>query len=73
MTRAKDELHLLLPQRFFAHQQRVNGDRHMYAAQTRFIPESILHNFDNVAWPQAPAESTIIGKPQLPVDIGARM
>jgi DNA helicase-2/ATP-dependent DNA helicase PcrA len=74
MTRAKDELHLLVPHRFFAHPQRINGDRHMYAIRTRFIPESILHHFDSVGWPQAPAESTFIGKAQLqPVDIGARM
>jgi len=29
MTRAKDHLHLVMPQRFFAHQQKSNGDRHM--------------------------------------------
>jgi DNA helicase-2/ATP-dependent DNA helicase PcrA len=45
MTRAKDHLHLLLPQRFFAHQQRGDGDRHMYTNRTRFIPDSILHFF----------------------------
>src|SRR5690606_9310332 len=28
MTRAKDELHLVLPQRFHVHQQPRNGDRH---------------------------------------------
>ena len=38
MTRAKDHLHLILPQRFYAHGQRGNGDRHIYAARTRFIP-----------------------------------
>ena len=37
MTRAKDHLDLIMPQRFFAHQQKSNGDRHMYAARTRFI------------------------------------
>jgi hypothetical protein len=30
-TRAKDHLHLILPQRFYAYQQRSNGDRRMYA------------------------------------------
>ena len=39
MTRAKDELHLIVPQRFFTHQQSRNGDRHVYASRTRFIPE----------------------------------
>jgi DNA helicase-2/ATP-dependent DNA helicase PcrA len=47
MTRAKDHLHLILPQRFFAYQQKNGGDRHMYAARTRFIPDSILHYFES--------------------------
>src|SRR5262245_62742652 len=29
MTRAKDQLHLIMPQRFYTHQQRMNGDRHV--------------------------------------------
>src|SRR5262249_761466 len=53
MTRAKDNLHLLVPQRFFAHSQRKNGDRHMYAARTRFIPDSIIDRFDVGVWPVA--------------------
>ena len=39
MTRARDHLHVVVPQRFFAHGQRTNGDRHMYASRTRFIPD----------------------------------
>ena len=38
MTRAKDQLHLMVPQRFFTHGQRSLGDRHVYAQRTRFIP-----------------------------------
>ena len=48
MTRAKDHLHLILPQRFFAHQQKSNGDRHMYASRSRFIPAAILDRFDKL-------------------------
>ena len=40
MTRAKDHLHLIVPQRFFTHQQSATGDRHVYAARTRFIPST---------------------------------
>jgi DNA helicase-2/ATP-dependent DNA helicase PcrA len=73
MTRAKDHLHLLLPQRFFAHQQRANGDRHMYAARTRFIPDSILKYFDSCAWPRA-TQADISGKSERdPVNIGAQL
>jgi hypothetical protein len=38
MTRAKDDLHLTIPQRFFTHGQNAQGDRHVYASRTRFIP-----------------------------------
>ena len=30
MTRAKDDLHLIVPQRFFTHGQNSQGDRHVY-------------------------------------------
>jgi ATP-dependent exoDNAse (exonuclease V) beta subunit len=40
-TRAKDDLHLVVPQRFFVHGQHAQGDRHLYASRTRFIPEKL--------------------------------
>jgi DNA helicase-2/ATP-dependent DNA helicase PcrA len=55
MTRAKDELHLIVPQRFFTHHQPSAGDRHVYASRTRFIPAAILDRFDMCAWPLAKA------------------
>ena len=58
MTRAKDHLHMIVPQRFFAHQQRMNGDRHMYAQRTRFIPDTMLDHFEQCAWPPAVLESS---------------
>jgi DNA helicase-2/ATP-dependent DNA helicase PcrA len=72
MTRAKDHLHLILPQRFFAHQQRGGGDRHMYAARTRFIPAAILDRFESCAWPVA---TTAAAAPagQASLDIAARL
>ena len=36
MTRARDHLDIIVPQRFFVHGQRNNGDRHLYASRTRF-------------------------------------
>jgi DNA helicase-2/ATP-dependent DNA helicase PcrA len=55
MTRAKNELHLIIPQRFFTHHQASAGDRHVYASRTRFIPAAILDRFDMCAWPLAKA------------------
>src|SRR5258708_18345482 len=45
MTRAKDQLHLITPQRFFTHGQNAQGDRHVYAARARFIPKELLGLF----------------------------
>ena len=75
MTRAKDHLHLIVPQRFFTHQQSATGDRHVYAARTRFIPSALLKLFERVSWPvaapaPAAAPSAVKG---VRVDIGARM
>ena len=38
MTRAKDQLALIVPHRFYVHQQARGGDKHLYASRTRFIP-----------------------------------
>jgi len=74
MTRAKDHLHLIVPQRFFAHQQRSNADRHMYAIRTRFIPNTITRHFEQYAWPPAAGDRAAPPKgSQKPVDIGARL
>ena len=74
MTRAKDHLHMIVPQRFYAYQQHREGDRHMYAVRTRFIPDTITKNFDQCTWPAAAHESCSTPKtPSKPVDIVARI
>ena len=73
MTRAKDHLHLVMPQRFFAHQQKSNGDRHMYAARTRFITGSMLDRFESRAWPSAGAGTTGNRSTGESVDIAMRL
>jgi DNA helicase II / ATP-dependent DNA helicase PcrA len=50
MTRAKDELDLIVPQRFFTYNQAKSGDRHVYASLSRFIPRSIHDCFECRAW-----------------------
>jgi DNA helicase-2/ATP-dependent DNA helicase PcrA len=73
MTRAKDDLHLVLPRRFFTHGQNAQGDRHVYAARTRFIPATLLQLFDVDAWPLATAAEGRLGARNVRVDVGARM
>jgi DNA helicase II / ATP-dependent DNA helicase PcrA len=74
MTRAKDDLHLVVPQRFFVHGQRAQGDRHLYASRTRFIPEKLLGLFEQTAWPLASVGKAVrSASKEHKVDISARM
>jgi DNA helicase-2/ATP-dependent DNA helicase PcrA len=73
MTRAKDDLHLMVPQRFFTHGQNAQGDRHVYASRTRFIPESLLGLFERTSWPLAVAGVAAPASQGPRIDVGARM
>jgi DNA helicase-2/ATP-dependent DNA helicase PcrA len=74
MTRGKDDLRLIVPQRFFIHGQALTGDRHVYASRSRFIPDHLLPSFERFSWPVAAAGSTAARAGQgPPIDLGARI
>jgi DNA helicase-2/ATP-dependent DNA helicase PcrA len=73
MTRAKDYLTLVVPQRFYVHQQAAGGDRHVYASRTRFIPEQLAGRFEKGSWPVATNEAASIALSRPTVDLAARM
>ncbi|MCM5679968.1 ATP-dependent helicase [Schlegelella sp. S2-27] len=45
MTRARQHLQLIVPQRFYVHQQGV-ADRHVYGSLTRFVPPQVAALFE---------------------------
>ena len=73
MTRAKDELTLIVPQRFYVHGQPRNGDRSVFAARTRFIPPPLLKHFDRYTWPLADTGPARRASEGPRVDLAARM
>ena len=73
MTRAKDDLHLVVPHRFFTHGQNAHGDRHVYASRTRFIPAALLPRFESTTWPLAGATVRRPETSEVRIDVGARM
>src|SRR4051812_11282101 len=74
MTRAKDGLHLLVPHRFYTHQQTSFEDRHVYAPRSQFIPAAILDRFERVTWPLAVAgDEPLRSSRPAAVDLKARM
>lgn len=73
MTRAKDSLHLITPQRFFVHGQAARGDRHVYASRTRFISESMLGQFERISWPPPSTAKGRAPQPEVRVDLKSKM
>lgn len=76
LTRAKSRLQLVVPQRFYIRQQGPGGDRHVYAARTRFIEDGMLALFERKPTPPLPAG--MAAAPPEPgrapaIDLAARM
>jgi DNA helicase II / ATP-dependent DNA helicase PcrA len=72
MTRAKTDLHLLAPLKYYVTQQSRMGDRHIYGAKSRFLTEPVMRCFDPVAFGgTAEADARIAGKPS--VDVASRL
>jgi hypothetical protein len=46
----------------FLHGQHAQGDRHVYASRTRFIPDRLLGLFERTSWPLAVAGAGVQGK-----------
>jgi DNA helicase-2/ATP-dependent DNA helicase PcrA len=73
MTRARQHLHLMVPQRFYVTQQAEHGDRHLYGSLTRFIPPALAGRFEtNAAHEEEPADGfPSAGVPDLRLDLAA--
>ena len=73
MTRAKDSLHLITPQRFFTSGQAARGDRHVYASRSRFIPPHLLEHFQATSWTSQSFRQDKAARPRSSVDIKGKM
>jgi DNA helicase-2/ATP-dependent DNA helicase PcrA len=74
MTRAKNALHVIHPQRYYIHHKRRHGDLHAYSARTRFVPDAILDRFERVSAARALGDEQAIDLPGLPaLDIASRL
>ena len=74
MTRARDDLALIVPLRFYVHGQARSGDKHLYASRTRFIPAGIIDRFELCAWPWARQVTPAAPMPEgLTVNLAQRM
>ncbi len=51
MTRAKHDLQLIAPLRYYITQQSRSGDKHVYGARSRFMTDELLTLFETKSWP----------------------
>jgi DNA helicase-2/ATP-dependent DNA helicase PcrA len=72
MTRAREDLVLLQPLRFWVRGQSMGGDRHVSVPRSRFIPDADLDAFEVVPPAQAEAASTAESS-QPVVDLKSRV
>jgi DNA helicase-2/ATP-dependent DNA helicase PcrA len=75
MTRAKHELDLIAPLRYYVAQQGRQGDAHVYGTRSRFLSAKVLKTLEVTTWP---AEASRAAEPApaaaLPrVDVAARL
>ncbi|KQY16867.1 ATP-dependent DNA helicase [Rhizobium sp. Root73] len=73
MTRAKDNLALVTPLRFFTHNQNPQGDRHVFASRTRFIPATLLQFFEVTRWPMVTPDRSGRSAQQIRIDVAEKM
>jgi DNA helicase-2/ATP-dependent DNA helicase PcrA len=73
MTRARRQLHLLVPQRFHVGAQMRRGDRHLYAVRSRFLTNEVAAACDAVAPAVEDTEGAATPSGGASVDLAARM
>jgi DNA helicase-2/ATP-dependent DNA helicase PcrA len=72
MTRARGDLYLMQPHRFHT-RGRPDGDNHVYAPQSRFIPDALLALFERRVRDVAEAADSFDGARAAPVNLKARL
>jgi DNA helicase-2/ATP-dependent DNA helicase PcrA len=74
MTRAKQELHLIAPVRFYVTQQSRTGDRYVHGTRSRFLTEAVLARFERASWPaQAAVAVPPADMPGARIDVAGQL
>jgi len=74
MTRARDQLHLIHPLRFYVHHQPRGGDAHLLAPRSRFVTDEMLGRYER--WfhgTRREADAPDPGAPGKSVDVASRL
>ena len=73
MTRAKRDLHLIAPLKYYVTQQSRTGDTHVYGARSRFLTDAVMQMMDSTTWPAASSNRPQPKIPDAQVDVRAQL
>jgi DNA helicase-2/ATP-dependent DNA helicase PcrA len=73
LTRARSELHLIAPLKYYVTQQPKRGDAHVYGARSRFLTRAVMTRLEEVTWPDAGSEHSAPERPAAQVDVASRL
>ena len=73
MTRAKTDLHLIAPLKYYVTQQSRMGDRHVYGAKSRFLTDAVMACLTPTAWGEVYGKEPLRGDDQPAVDIAGKL
>lgn len=73
MTRAKEDLHLIAPLKYYITQQHRSGDAHVYGARSRFLTDELLSRFEQKGWPAQAASRSKATSSDVRIDVAAKL
>ncbi|HEV7803157.1 MAG TPA: ATP-dependent helicase [Burkholderiales bacterium] len=74
MTRAKHELDLISPLKYYVTQQSRGGDGHVYGTRSRFLSPAVMKSFQACTWPEGASSVHEPAPAPLPrVDVASRL
>jgi DNA helicase-2/ATP-dependent DNA helicase PcrA len=72
MTRAKTDLHLMAPLKYYVSQQSRMGERHVYGARSRFVTRAVMQCLEPLAYGETMAEGPHASGTAA-IDVGQRL
>ncbi|MEM8940816.1 MAG: ATP-dependent helicase [Pseudomonadota bacterium] len=74
MTRAKTQLHMLAPLKFYTPEQPKYGGRHVYGTRSRFFTDAMMPLYEESVWPPAFDPVGVgLAPPKARVDIAEKL
>ena len=73
MTRAKNDLHLIAPLKYYVANQPKHADRHVYGARSRFLTKAVMATLDAITWPEDGDPSGVSGPRTARVNVAGKL